>query len=106
MSASNSKQEHLMGMNKKETWVNSTLNSIDSIGQVPVSNELSAKLNQIYKSKRSVVIKMKPQTRWAIAASLTILFLINVYTLNKTLRRGNSGKLIFANEYFSYMNSI
>ena len=106
MSASNSKEEHLMDMNKKEIWINNTLNSIDSIEQVPVSDNLAFRLGHIYKSSQVVVYRIQPKVRWAIAAALTTLFLINVYTLSKTLKRENSEKAVFANEYFSYMNSI
>lgn len=93
-----------MNMDRNESRIKETMDSINTIEKLPVSDELVRRI----KSVRGKVIDftIKPSVRLAIAASVAALFLVNYYALNKTSKWRSNEKSVFATEYFSYMNSL
>ena len=91
-------------MDSTEFRIKKTIDSIEKIEKLPVSEELIQRI----KSVRGKVIDftIKPSVRLAIAASVAALFFVNYYALNKTAKGRSSEKSVFATEYFSYMNSL
>lgn len=94
-------------MKTKENWIESTLNSLDTIQPVSISFDLKEKIkNSIYKSAES---KVSSTQIWLVAASVILLLSINLVTmnyyskdLNKTI--STEEKNIVYQEYFTNIN--
>lgn len=77
-----------------------TMASLDSMVAASMDGTLKRKISD---ALVSVQVEWSPQVKWAIAASITALALINWYVISRT--NGGSGNA-FAETYFSYMKSI
>ena len=95
-----------MNMDSKEIRAKKAIDSIEKIERLPVSNDLLERLRNRTQIGMIQIFMIKPLVRLAIAASVAILLLFNIYTLNKTSNKRSDQNSVFASEYFSYMNSI
>ena len=95
-----------MNMDSKEIRAKKAIDSIENIERLPVSNDLLERLRNRTQIGMIQIFMIKPLVRLAIAASVAILLLFNIYTLNKTSNKRSDQNSVFASEYFSYMNSI
>lgn len=69
-----------MNMNKKETWIQKTMESIEGI-KAPEVSSLDEKILRHLFQDEIKVITIRPQLTWAVAASLVFLISINCITL-------------------------
>ena len=95
-----------MNMDSKEIRAKKAIDSIENIERLPVSNDLLERLRNRTQIGMIQIFMIKPLVRLAIAASVAILLLFNIYTLNKTSNKRSDQNSVFASEYFSYLNSI
>ena len=95
-----------MNMDSKEIRAKKAIDSIENIERLPVSNDLLERLRNRTQIGMIQIFMIKPLVRLAIAASVAILLLFNIYTLNKTGNKRSDQNSVFASEYFSYLNSI
>ena len=94
-------------MKTKENWIESTLNSLDTIQPVSISFDLKEKIKKsIHVNAES---KMSSTQIWLVAASVVLLLSINLVTmnyyskdLNKTI--STEEKNIVYQEYFTNIN--
>lgn len=96
-------------MNQKENWIQETLNSVDCIKRADANEDLYDKVMQRSQKREAKIMSIKPQLVWRVAASITLLIGLNVFTLlsqhsQKENKNGESNT--FATEYFSYINQI
>jgi len=97
-------------MNKKETWINETLKSLEGIKAPEVSSSLDEKILKHLFQDEIKVISIRPQLTWAIAASLVLLIGINCITLinyskNKQGNQQTDAYTMYTN-YFSYTEQL
>ena len=96
-------------MNQKENWIQETLNSIDNIKRADASEELYENIAQRLQRRETKIISLQSNLVWRVAASITILIGLNVFTLlsQHTKNENKTGESnTFATEYFSYINQI
>jgi hypothetical protein len=94
-------------MKTKENWIESTLNSLDTIQPVSISFDLKEKIKKsIHENAESI---MSSDQIWLVAASVVLLLSINLITmnyyskdLNKTI--STEEKNIVYQEYFTNIN--
>ena len=96
-------------MNQKENWIQETLNSINNINRAEANEELYDNIVQRLQKRETKGITLQSNLVWRVAASITILIGLNVFTLlsqhsNNENKTGESNT--FATEYFSYINQI
>lgn len=90
-------------MEAKENWIEETLNSLDGIQQVEAPLNLH---NALLNHSRQQEVRMTTSQKWMIAASIVVLFGINLITItnySKSARNyaSNDDKNIVYKEYFS-----
>lgn len=90
-------------MRNQQEETEKTMASLDSMVAVSVDGTLKRKISEALVSVQVEWRDVRPQMKWAIAASITALALINWYVISRT--NGGSGNA-FAETYFSYMKSI
>ena len=96
-------------MNQKENWIQETLNSINNINRAEANEELYDNIVQRLQKRETKGIPLQSNLVWRVAASITILIGLNVFTLlsqhsKNESKTGESNT--FATEYFSYINQI
>lgn len=96
-------------MNAKEKWINSTLESIDTIQKADIPSELSEKIIAGISKHKTKVLTMSPQIKWMVAASIVLLIGLNIVSLlqykNNTGSQQSSTNPVYK-EYFSYLNTF
>jgi len=91
-------------MNTKENWIEETLNSLDTIQRVDVPLSLSYSL--VHNSKQKE-IRLSAIQKWTIAASVIVLFGINLISMthySKSTKMSSSStknQNVVYKEYFS-----
>ena len=98
-----------MNMNKKETWINETMKSIEGI-KAPQVSSLDEKILKHLFQDEIKVISIRPQLTWSIAASLVLLIGLNCLTLisynkNKQSNQSSEAYTLYTN-YFSYTEQL
>jgi hypothetical protein len=93
-------------MNKKETWIDETLNSFDGLRKATAGPELIQKLHTAVYDHACKQILMRRPIYWSVAAGLAILVTLNVFTAlyaQKKQTRQQEIPSAIASEYLSYM---
>lgn len=90
-------------MRNQQEETEKTMESLDSIVAVSMESTLKRKISETLLSAQAEWTDVRPQVKWAIAASLTALALINWYVISST---NGGSENAFAETYFSYMKSI
>lgn len=90
-------------MNAKENWIEETLNSLDGIQRVEVPLFLN---DALLNHSRQKEVRMTAFQKWMIAASLLVLFAVNLITITKYSKSSKNyastnDKDIVYKEYFS-----
>lgn len=90
-------------MKAKENWIEETLNSLDGIQQVEVPWSLN---DALLNHSRQKEVRMTASQKWMIAASIVVLFAINLvaisnYSKSSKSFASNDDKNIVYKEYFS-----
>lgn len=97
-------------MNKKEIWIQNTLESLEEIQAPEVSSSLDEKILRRLFQDEIKVISIRPQLTWAVAASLILLIGINCLTLiqynkNQIKEKQFDAYTLYSN-YFSYTEQL
>lgn len=90
-------------MNAKENWIEETLNSLDGIQRVEVPLFLN---DALLNHSRQKEVRMTASQKWMIAASILVLFAVNLITITKYSKSSKNyastnDKDIVYKEYFS-----
>jgi hypothetical protein len=97
-------------MDRKEKWIEETLNSLNNVGKPPLSPLLSEKLNHLAKgNSRHQNIDLHPFLPWVAAASIALLMGFNVLTAlyyQESQQTSNNPDHPVYNEYFDYLNTF
>lgn len=92
-------------MNDKETWIEETFNSLDGITPVEMPPSLHQQIINRLQTSEAKVIAIRPQVKWAIAASLALLISVNsliVIGYNRTMKQSKQEAYTFYKNYFDY----
>jgi len=90
-------------MNTKENWIEETLNALDNVQSVELPLSLKYSLLNSSKPKE---IRLSTAQKWTIAASVILLFSINLISMNLYSKKSeklssNEVKNLVYKEYFS-----
>ena len=94
-------------MERKEQWIENTLNSIENMRRAETSSGLYEQLI----ANASQGVRLTPisnKTMWRVAAAIGLLIALNVFSLakfNSTNDKHKQGNA-FSQEYFSYVNEV
>lgn len=79
---------------EKKHWIENVLSSTNGMSQVNPSDDLLAKIHQKIKQQEYAT----PTTVWLVAASIAVLFLLNIALLNgKTNQNQNTATVYLEN---------
>lgn len=95
-------------MNRKENWIQETLNIADNIQRAEVSTHLTERLLNTTYAKGNIIY-MQPMVKWVAAACIVLLTGINVVSLIHYDKKSTSGQTDnnpVYKEYFSYLNTL
>ena len=96
-------------MNKKETWIDDTLNSLDGIHRAPGPPDLFIKLQARLDQPKSKSSSRQLAFYWRVAAGLALLIALNiVVTLyyHHVPASSMATPSAMASDYFSYLSPI
>lgn len=97
-------------MNKKEIWIQDTLESLKEVKTPKVSSSLDEKILRRLLQDDIKVIAIRPQLTWAVAASLVLLIGINCLMLIQHYKRQTketqSDAYTLYSNYFSYTEQL
>ena len=95
-------------MERKEQWINQTMNTETYIRQVEPSQELRARLKRIPTTLSANYTNLPKSIVWSAAASIAVLICINCIVLNEYSSNASSDldstKLI--DSHFSYLTQL
>ena len=92
-------------MNTKETWIEETLASLDKVKAIDMPSSLSLRIVQELNEGKVKVISIRPQIRWAVAASLVLLIGLNsliIIQYNKSIKQNKQEAYNLYKNYFDY----
>lgn len=90
---------------KKEHWIDDTLNSTNELKKVGISADLRRRLEAI-PMEIDVFNKRIPMgSVWLAAASLALLFVVNIATVKHVKAAEKKTETIY-NNYFSYLEQL
>lgn len=92
-------------MKAKEKWIEETLNSLDNTKRVEISFSLAQKILQELRKSETKVVSIRPQIKWAVAASLALLIGLNslmIIQYNKTIKQHKQESYNLSENYFDY----
>lgn len=97
-------------MNKKEAWIQETMESLEGLKIPQVSSSLDEKILKHLFQDEIKVIAIRPQLTWSIAASLLLLIGLNCISLiqyNKNqVNEKQSDAYTLYNNYFLYTEQL
>jgi len=96
-------------MNRKETWINETLNSLDGIQRAPASAGLFLKIQSGTGLPVNKPAAINKSFYWSAAAGLALLIALNVIVAQQshvTPQHPAETPATMASEYFSYLSPI
>jgi hypothetical protein len=96
-------------MKTKEQWINETMDSLDGIQPATGDPLNMKKIMQQVQKKREPYILTQRHLILQIAAGLTLLISVNIFSLLNYNGTSNSEQTLvktLATEYFSYMETI
>ena len=95
-------------MERKEQWVNQTMDTGTYIKQVAPSQELRARLKCIPTTLSTNYSKLPKRVVWSVAASIAVLIYINCIALNAYNSNVSSDldSIELIDPYFSYLTQI
>jgi hypothetical protein len=89
-------------------WIESVLNSVENIESAKLNNDFFYKIQNRIESEKQLVLPFSPRISLAIAASLVLLFGVNIFTFISITQ--SSSKTLSNNtvvqEYFNYSETI
>lgn len=93
-------------MNAKDKWIQEIETSFDKAKRVEMPASLSRKILQELNDSKAVVISIRPQIKWAVAACLILLIGLNslmVIQYNKSIKQTKEqASVSFYKNYFDY----
>jgi hypothetical protein len=96
-------------MESKTDWINKTMETLDNTDRAECDPLLLDKVLHRIHHDRPILITVRSQMVWRIAALILVLISFNVFTLvyfSKTSGNSQNTAKSVANEYFSYLGSI
>lgn len=92
-------------MKGKEIKINETLESLNGIRPAEISSSLNERIMNRLFNTEARIITIRPQAKWAIAASLALLVTLNsliVLQYNKTVKENRTEAYSLYKNYFDY----
>lgn len=96
-------------MNRKEILINDTLESLEGIKPAIFPSSLNEKIINHLFTTEVRIISIRPQVKWAIAASLALLIALNsliVLQYNKSLKGNKTEAYNLYKNYFDYTEQL
>lgn len=95
-------------MERKENWINQTLETEKYISRVEPSNELLARLKNIPSTISNGYDKIPKKIVWAVAASIAVLICMNFISLKEynSSVKSQTESTELVDSHFSYLKQL
>ncbi|MEI6681904.1 MAG: hypothetical protein WCO44_04715 [Bacteroidota bacterium] len=96
-------------MNRKETWIDETLNSLDGIQRAPASAGIFLKIQARAGLPDKKATAMNRSFYWSVAAGLALLIALNLFVARQShvsSKQPAENPATMASDYFSYLSPI
>jgi hypothetical protein len=95
-------------MNRKEQWIDDTLNTLEGVGQAILSETATKKILAATTRQPDIQRRLETSFIWKIAATLLILVTLNIMTgiLTKSASNGSETTEAASSGYLDYLTPI